>query len=413
MRIGNSINTVIAAFLVSAAGAMILFSPPAMAGDFFSVTATGTSSSVTVQGSNVINLTENVINEDKQFASLAGQNVTASLTYGGVSNSVIYTENAAQTSATLSIPVTGFSKTFTGTSSSNLQTQITDFLKSDGAQAYSAFLQAIDNDSVVAALDGNPQSATAEIATDSYTRYGTQPVQDPALQSAGHWTVSNIDGNGGITRSDGFDGSFGGVTLSGYYRLTDSVYLADGIFAEYRNVGGAEVVTIDENIGLPIRIVPRYGDQGGFAWQVTPWGFAAISASYDEAEGAVLVGGGATSSASYKINNVTLALIDQGNYTGHVGVNVGGYDFDVPVDQWIVKNGLLGIWQPGGGGLLLDLGGAYSNLLRHAAIPDYYTATAGIGAQFGAHTMLRVGYVGDFADHYTSTGGQATLTWTY
>jgi hypothetical protein len=410
MRIGSSIATFAAAGIT----AILLCVQPARGGDFFSLTATGTSSSVTAQGSNVINLTENLINEDKQFSSLAGQNISASLTYGGVPHAIEFTENASQTSATLTIPVTGFSKTFTGTSASDLQTQITDFVKSDGAAAYSSFLQAIDNKSVVAALDGNPQAATAEIASDAYSRYGTQPTFDQPLQGPGHWTISNIDGNGGITRASGFDGSYGGVTLSGYYRLTDNLYLADGILAEYNNVGGAEVVTVDENVGLPIRIILRPDDTTGFAWQVTPWGFIGISGSYDEAEGAVLVGGGATSNLSYKFNNnVTLGLIDQGNYTGHIGVTVENYNFDVPIDQWILQNGLQAVWQPGGGGVLLDIGGAYDNLLRHAAIPQYWTGTAGVGVKFGSSTLLRIGYVGDYARHYTSTGGQATLTWTY
>jgi hypothetical protein len=409
MRIGKSARILLAA----TTAAFALRAASARAGDFFSLTATGTSSSVTVSGSNVINLTENVIKEQDQFSTLAGQNITASLTYGGVPHAIVYTENAAQTSATLSIPVTGFNKTFNGTSSSDLQTQITDFVKSDGASAYSAFLNAIDSQSLVAALDGNPQAATAEIATDAYVRYGLHPIQDMPLQGWGHWTVSNNDGNGGITRSAGFNGNYGGMTLSGYYRLNDWLYLADGIFAEYNNVGGAEVVTLEENIGLPIRVLSRYGNEGGFAWQITPWGFAAISASYDEAEGAILVGGGATSSASYKIGNVTYALIDQANYTGNVGVTVEDYNFDVPIDQWIAKNGLQATWEPWGSGVILDIGGAYSNILRHAAIPNYWTANAGIGARLNAHAMLRIGYSGDFAEHYTSTGGLATLIWTY
>ncbi|MGD0542476.1 MAG: hypothetical protein ABSB33_13265, partial [Tepidisphaeraceae bacterium] len=102
-----------------------------LATDFFGVTATGGGNTVTVGGSNLINLTDNLINEESTFASLAGTNLTGTLSYGGIPNALVFTENAAQTSATITIPITGFTKTFVGTSSSNLQSQIKDFLMKD------------------------------------------------------------------------------------------------------------------------------------------------------------------------------------------------------------------------------------------------------------------------------------------
>src|SRR5580658_369960 len=84
----------------------------ARAADFFTVDAVGGSgTTVTAGGANVINLADNLINEQQQFASLAGQGFNANLSYGGVPNAVVFTENPSQTQATLSIPITGFSKT--------------------------------------------------------------------------------------------------------------------------------------------------------------------------------------------------------------------------------------------------------------------------------------------------------------
>ena len=63
--------------------AAILLAPVSLyATDFFGVTATGGGNSVTVGGSNLINLTDNLINEQGSFAPLAGQNIAATLSYG-------------------------------------------------------------------------------------------------------------------------------------------------------------------------------------------------------------------------------------------------------------------------------------------------------------------------------------------
>jgi len=379
--------------------------------DFFDVTAVGGSgTTVNAGGGDVIDLANNLINKSSQFAALQGQGFTASLNYGGVANAVVFTENSAQTQATLTIPSTGFSKTFTGSNSSSLQTQIEDFLKSDGDSAYSALIQQVDQQSAVAAIDGNPQATTALIATDAFERFGIDATQTGEVQDPDHGYQFTVSGTGGTTRSEGFDGDFADLALGGQWELNDTVAIATATVLQYRSIGSSEVYTAGQELGLPITLVPREGTDSGWRWQITPWGFAGISGSYDQAEGALLIGGGATNSVSWRTGDLTFTLADQADYATNTDVQVDGYSFDVPVDQWIVKNGVDVSWQVFSSDWFVNGGGAYSEFLNHAAVPNYWTAIGGVGVNLGRHAVLKADFMGDFAPHYTAPGGEVLLT---
>jgi hypothetical protein len=382
--------------------------------DYFSLSATGGGgATVTATGGNVISLANNLINQQQQFAAIAGQGFTASLNYGGVSNAVVFTENSAQTSATLSIPSTGFSKTFTGASSSALQTQIENFLESDGESAYSQLIQTIDKQSAVAAVDGNPQASTSFMADDAFFRFGINPTRIGQVEDPNHDYQLTVSGGGGTSRADDLDGNFANLAIGSQWDFNQNVGLVLATAFQYRSIGDSEVYTVGEELGIPITLLPREGNDSGFRWQITPWAFAALSASYDQAVGTVLVGGGGTSSASYRIGDLTFTLADQIDYSGNVAVTVDTYNFDVPVDQWIVKNGGDISWQVFGSPWFVDGGGAYSNILHDAAIPNYWTIFGGLGVNLGRHAVLQADFNGDFAPHYSAPGGELTLTLSY
>lgn len=393
--------------------AAILVAGPAgvaRAGDFFDVTAVGGSgTTVTAGGGNVVNLANNLINQSQQFAPLAGQGFAASLSYGGVANAALFTENAAQTQATLTFPSTGFSKTFTGTSSSDLQTQIENFIKGDGENAYAQLIQTIDQQSAVAEIDGNPQAATAFIADDAFDRFGIDATRTGQVQDPDHTVQFSVDGAGGTSRSQGFNGDFADLSVGNQWDLSESVAFSAATAFQYRSIGSSAVYTVGEELGLPITLVPRQGSDSGWRWQITPWGFAALSASYDQADGALLVGGGGTSNLSWRTGDLTLTLGDQADYSTNSNVEVDDYQFDVPVNQWIVKNGGDVSWQVFGSDWFVDAGGAYSEFLQHAAVPNYWTGFGGVGVNLGRHAVLRVGFLGDFAPHYTAPGGEASV----
>jgi hypothetical protein len=61
----------------------------------------------------------------------------------------------------------------------------------------------------------------------------------------------------------------------------------------------------------------------------------------------------------------------------------------------------------------IDGGVTYSNFLRKAAVPNYWTPMAGVGIAFSRYSSLRVGYRGDFARQYSENGGELSLVVAY
>src|SRR5436190_3023459 len=91
------------------------------AADPFSLSESGGGNTVTANGNNLVDLAGNLIDAKDQFATLNNQNVSANLRYGGLNNAVLLSRNAAGTNATLTIPSTGFSRTFTAANQSQLE----------------------------------------------------------------------------------------------------------------------------------------------------------------------------------------------------------------------------------------------------------------------------------------------------
>jgi hypothetical protein len=391
-------------------GLVAVFALPIVgrAQDFFTMTANGSGgTSVTDSSGNIINLTNNLITFNDNFFPLAGQNVTASLNWGGVPNAVILTENITQTQATISFPTTGFERTFVGTDAANLQSQIQDFIKGDGERAYAQFLKSMDQLSPVASLDGNPQASTALVATDVFNRLGIRNQQQTETVASSGGSYWGIDAQGGWNRAGGLDGNWANLSLASGGRFGSNVAINFGTTLVYREVGSSEAYTIAEEVALPITILNNSGN--GLSWQVSPWAYAGLSASHDQASGGLLVGGGGTSSLALHLGTLTLTLGDQINYTGNIDVAVDGHSFDTDIDQWILSNGLDARFRFPGTPILVEGSITYNNFLNRAAVADYWSPTLGIGFAFGPHARLTFNYSGDFAKNYNNNGALLEL----
>jgi hypothetical protein len=401
-------------FRALAAIVLLAVAVPAFADDFFNILATGSGGTTVAESNrNIIHLSDNLISLNSSFAALAGQNINASLSWGGVPNAMLLTENAAGTSATLSFPSTGFTETFVGANPIDLQNQIHDFIKNDGEKAYAEFLNQMNQLSTVSPLDGNPQASTALIATDGFERFGLRNEQPTATVQLSGGGYLSLAGDGGVTRASGLNGTWGDFNLDLGFRFGSNVALSFGTLGIYREVAGSEAYTVAEEIALPVTIINNSGN--GISWQITPWGFGGLSASYDQAAGGILVGGGGTNSLALHLGTFTFTLGDQIDYNGNVNVRVNGYNFDTVINQWILKNGLDGQFRIPGTPVFIDGGFSYSNFLHHAAVTDYWTPEAGVGLAFGPGNScsFRVGFSGDYARNYNNTGGEVTLVLVY
>ncbi len=394
--------------------------PCAIAGDLFNIntvtTDGGPPMNLTAGSSSVINLVQSAINADGSFASFANRGYSASLQYAGVANAINFTVNNAGTSATLQIPSTGFSKTFTGTSRSDLNSQITAFLKSDGESEYAKFLKAMNEQSTVAVSDGNPNSSTAMMASQAFDDYAFGPVESRDERAASeaqsvHACIGAVADIGTFS-SQGINGTSYSLPISMGFKFSDRVGIGVSVPLNYTEVEGAKIFSAGLTLALPVKIILP-GDDQPWSWQLTPSGGAIASASEDMLAGGAIGQGGLSSMLTYDFGKFSLTM---GNYFGWfegIPVTLGGDTFNPDISQQIVKNGLK-VSVPIKQHWVVEVYGIHTKFIESAAVDQYVTVGAEVGWRSSStRSYWSIGFYSDIADNYTSTRAKIGTSWKF
>ena len=400
--------------------AALAFPASAIASEPFTVvdqTTSGAPQSVTVTGNNLPNLVSHLIQSQQGFDSLQNRDTSASISYGRIPQAIILTRNAAGTSATLKLPTIGFSKTFSAANEEKLQSQIKDFAKRNGSTIYGAFIRSINERTDIGVTDGNPLAATALLADQQFWQFGLDPspyrpgagIIDPLDQVA--TPDLRLDLHGGYAHTDHETSTYGGGAITGGVRFSDSVGLAFATPFNYRNVSGADVWHIGEEISLPVVLVKPRGDRS-LSWLVAPTFIAGASGSIGLASGGTFLGGGATSSLSFQLDSFVFTVADSWDYFHGFPLRIGPYRFDTNIDQQIVKNGLK-ITRYFGDSLFIDGGASYTDFIGRSAVNVYWTPTVGIGLRLNEHAGFHIGYTGDFGHDFAAHGGEMQWYWNF
>ena len=398
-----------ASWAVFVAGLVLTASGMARAGDPLSLSATGSSSTINVSGNNVRDLAGDLIEQRGKFASLSGQAVNATLKYGKLENALQLTRNAAGTSATVTIPSTGFTKTYNAANSAQLRSQINEDLKQGGLDTYSKFLGELNEKTAIGTTDGNPLATTAVMADGSYYRFG---LIRPAFNFPEVPKGWDVRAWAGYAEADNANGAYVGAGTGLNFELSDRIGLSINLDFVYRDVSGAAVYQLSNVDGLPIRILPLEEGKDGISWTVTPAFAIGGGATWDLAAGGVPVGGQVTSALGYTLGEWTFAWAAQYGYYKGIGINIGDFDYDTDVDQQILKNGLQVI-RNFSRDMFVDASLTYTNFIRDAGVDSYWTPDVGLGWRLRSASALRVGYHGDFGNDFTSNGGNVMymLAW--
>jgi hypothetical protein len=389
----------------------VFFSTGARADGLFDVTATGTSSSASANGSNVVNLVTDLTNNDQQFSSLNGQNYSANLNYAGIPNAVHVTQTVSGSgvkTVTVSIPSTDTTKTFSS-ANGDIGSQVRDYLRKDGLADLAAFQQVVSRTSPAGVVDGNPLALTALLTDAGYQQFAQRRG---AAQMGGGQIAVTADGhgeswftaNGGELDAGGFSGSFANFTLASEYHFNDHIALATSAPFRWETIQGSDVYMGGFLLALPIDIIPGHGGTG-LSWQLTPVADGGAVGSVDFASGGIVYGGQIHSALSYGFGDLTVTLADGGGYYHGADISVAGYDFTTDLNQWVLKNGIqiTKTWS----NVFLDIGASWTSFLRNTYVDGYLSPELGVGIRFGrgGHSGLRIGYLGNFGNGYSTNGG--------
>ena len=378
-------------------------------------TTTGDPSAVTASGSSLPDLVDDLIGREDEFGAFEGEAFTASLDYGRIREAIRFQQNAAGTSATVTIPSTGFSRTFTGSNEREVRDEIRDFLLKQGAKEYARFLRTVNEQSLIGVADGNPLAATALLSNASFFKFGLQRSPYDAggtVYAAPDGGGLRFDLGGGFANSDDGDGFFVSAALSSVTRFNRHVGLSFSSPFTYRKVEDAEVFLGGFEAALPVVLAaPRTGR--GATWQLTPSFLSGAAGSLDLAAGGTFLGGGLTSSLAVPFGESGTVTVGNGIYffEGYP-IDVGEYEFDTELSQQIVKNGVK-FTQALGRAFFADASVTHTAFLQDAALDSYLTPGAAIGLRFNRTSGVRVAYQGDHGDGFSSHGGTVTLFFNY
>ncbi len=398
------------------AGALLVagFSHVARAGDLFDLNASSSTTTVKSGSSSLIGLVDNLSNNNNQFAPLQNQTFSSTLDYAGIKNAILIDQSfdtAGHRILTVQVPSTGTDQTFNSANGS-LSTQIKNYLKKDGLADLSQFQAVVDTQSAAGIIDGNPLAATALLADTGYNEFAlhTSPfdLNGKRFADDGGQFVTRFWTDGGVLDAGGTSGQYVNFTVGNEIWFNDRIGLTFTSPFRYQTLHSADVFMGGEVVGLPVCVIPANKDNG-LSWQVTPAGHAALVGSQDLVNGGLVYGAQIDSSFSVTTSGFTFTLADEAGWFHGASLDIGGYDFNTPVDQYLFKNGLQ--VTKSFGDLFLDASGTWSNFLHDTYVNGYFTPQIGIGFKFGRHNEngLRIGYTGNFGDHYSTNGGNIML----
>lgn len=367
-------------------------------------------------GSSMIDLVEDVIRGSADFQDFSPDDVeafAASLTYAGVSDAIkldFFTDEQTGEQVVDLELITGFKREFRGSSRDDLEDQIVDFLKEDGAKEYAKFQREIEKRSLVAVLDGNPSSTTALLSGHTFRRFGLGQIgpiwfDRPALG----WTERDgrrfwLSVNPSYQRidADRLSGQQFALELSSGVWFTEHVGLSTASVFAYREIEDAESVQGGLDLGVPIRFRPRapvFGEAFNLGWQLTPFVSGGGAGSIDMVAGGLVVGGGLSNQLNFGFEHFDIVAASQLAYYEGLRVRVSDYEFRPDLSQWVLTNGLKAhVPLNPGENFIFEGGASYTRYLEDAAVQSWFSPTAGIILRTPGGHNVKLNYTADIGE---------------
>ena len=440
-------------FIAAVAAAALSVSALARGADPFVYTVTttsGTPETIRVRSDSLIHATDAVILGFGRASAVGGRDVTATLNYAGVPDALRLTLNADRTAGSLRYNLThGPTDTFSAAgapASVNparvIDNQAFDDLTDPHNHVFEHLQQALNRQSYVMPLDGNPSAATAFLADQTFVKYGLTRDGEPtgysgpadrvrydpygrayAPASQFFQPVFWFDTSGDSITTNGFSGYDLHFSFNAAGRFSNVVGWSLSVPVQYRNIDGAESDTVGVEVGLPVHILTP-GRRQPAGWTVTPFVEFADNDSRDLGSTQAIFDGGVASRLSLNFgrhNQWTVALADQ--FTGFVGLGAdrgndnydyGGdpYAFRGHVAQQLFKNGVQ-LTRRFDYGLSATVSCTYSTFVANAATDQWWTPRLGVAWNVSPNFAVRLAYQAELANRYQSQGGDFQFDYRY
>lgn len=378
--------------------------------------------SINIGDDSIPDLIERIINAEGEFAQYnTAPVVEAQLRALGVANAIQLDINAGGPTVTARIrSIAGLDRTFSGPTRADVEDQIDEFLKNEGAGELAKLLAYLNAASPLSVISGNPNSSAAITAQTTFDQYGfgegrtnaeMEEGLDPTYEIAFRGDVGLIEANGYKARSYSLPISFSIVERQRWA-------LRAQIPLNYTDVEGATIYRAGMNLALPIMVIgstPEHKSQ--WYWQVTPSGGTQVTASEDLLAGGMLNNASLTSALEYNFgkafHNISVSMGNQFTVIESMELTIADYSFDPKLSSQIMKNGLK-VSVPFFNRWLFDAYFIDTRFFGDDSYSDgYETVGVAVGFRRKKGAYFKVGSYAHFAKDFTSANFHAGAGWKF
>ncbi len=418
-----------------------------------------------VGGSSVPNLVEDLLDTQGSFDRFDGVDFNASLRYAGVDNAITFSLSDDGDFATLQfLGRDGAPLEFRTDATGDVEDQIVEFLEGEGLDTVSDFLREINQRSLVAVTDGNPQATTAIMASYKYNRFGKhqdltrlerrimtgeivqprpgafrafgQEQQSDDMQAIGDTSGFNQDEQAGQvdTRIGGEGAPVGAASLQFFDPGSDKglrvrfdaqagVSDADGLESTFVNLSSSVEYRLNRYVGVAASFPITYYDvEGADVFTVGAHVDIPIRIIQQDdgrgftlqiAPGALVAGSGSydmiSGGAFWGVGGTALASYEMSDWLFSGAVSYTHFDsISLELDEFEFDPAFTQDFIRFGAkasyfigdNAYVFAGGSYSDFLDDASVDNYWSPTAGLGVRTGGGFNFRVAYEGDLGDDY-------------
>jgi hypothetical protein len=348
--------------------------------------------------------------------------VDAQLKALGVANAITLNLDAsAPTIVTAQLrTISGLNRTFTGASRADVEAQVKEFLKKEGAAELAHLLNYLNAASPISVNNGNPNSSVALAAQGVFDQYGfvegrtnaeLEEGLDPSYEVA-------IRGDVGLIEANGYKAQSYSLPISFSVFERERWALRAQMPLNYTDVEGAQIFRAGLNLSMPIMVIGNTKERKSqWYWQLTPSGGSQATASEDLVAGGIMNNAGLTSALEYRLGpdywNIAISMGNQITFVESMELAISDVKFDPNVSAQVLKNGLK-VSVPFMKRWVFDVYAIDTRFFGDDTYSDgYETVGAAVGYRRAKGAFFKVGSYAHLAKDFTSANFHFGTGWKF
>lgn len=385
-----------------------------------STTYNGGTESLMVENSSLPRLLDHLTKNYGDFSVLQGETAfTANLTYFGLPDALSLTFDRSDPQIIrlrIKSSLITLDKLFEATSEEDLKKQLVNWLYLEGSADAADLLKIAIQSSAAVITDGSPVSTTAQLTDSTFRMFGMyqsggQEKGMRGTESGAHFAVWYDEQDYTIESPGGdLQGRRWRVTLPLWLHFNSRVSLVGDAKFDFNEIEGTEFYGLGADIGMAFRPVVR-ADKDRFGWQITPFTGAYGIGSADGVTAAIVSQIGVINRFEWRVFDRTLlSLVSQYTSFENVTVKLGDVELNTPIDQNILKNGIMYEFPLFSKSLYGNAHFINTQFMKDARVNSYQTYGAGLAYRLTRFSVqANLGY--DYADLYSGVTFNLGAVW--